>query len=192
MAKESNFLNMTLTLLTVTFLASASLGLVYSLTKGPIEDAQNAKINNAISLVLPEFDNQPSLERYTREVDGGTLTFFPATNGGEPVGTAVQTFTRNGFSGQIILMVGLLADGTIHGIEVIEHKETPGLGDKMETKKSTFSVQFEGKHPADFKLMVKKDGGDVDAIVATTISSRAYCEAVQRAYDTFNKEGGLK
>lgn len=192
MAKESTFKNMTLTLLTVTLLASASLGFVYSFTKGPIDDAQNAKINQAISKVLPEFDNRPSATKFTREVDGGVLTFYPATKGEEPVGMAIQTFTKNGFSGQIDLMVGFLSDGTIHAIEVIAHKETPGLGDKMESGKSSFSVQFQGKNPQDFKLAVKKDGGNVDAITASTISSRAYCDAVQRAYDAFVKEGGEK
>jgi electron transport complex protein RnfG len=192
MAKESTFKNMTLTLLTVTLLTSASLGFVYSFTKGPIEDAQNAKINNAISLVLPEFDNRPSADKFTREVDGGLLTFYPASMGGDAVGMAIQTFTKNGFSGQIDLMVGILADGTIHAIEVIAHKETPGLGDKMESGKSDFSVQFKGKNPKDFKLSVTKDGGDVDAITASTISSRAYCDAVERAYNAFVKEGGAK
>jgi electron transport complex protein RnfG len=192
MAIESNFKNMTLTLLTVTLLASGSLGFVYSLTKGPIEDAQTAKINEALRKVLPEFDNKPSVAKFTREVDGGILTFYPAMKGGEPVGTAIQTFTKNGFSGQIDLMVGFLTDGSIYSIEVIAHKETPGLGDKMESSKSDFSVQFKGKNPETFKLMVKKDGGDVDAITASTISSRAYCDAVLRAYNAFQKEGGEK
>ncbi len=192
MAKESTFKNMTLTLFVVTLLASTSLGFVYSFTKGPIENAQNAKINNAISKVLPEFDNKPAAEKYTREVDGGILTFYPATKGGQKVGTAIQTFTKNGFSGQIDLMVGFLADGSIHAIEVIAHKETPGLGDKMESDKSNFSVQFKGKNPATFKLMVTKDGGNVDAITASTISSRAYCDAVQRAYNELVKEGGIQ
>jgi electron transport complex protein RnfG len=89
-------------------------------------------------------------------------------------------------------MVGFLPDGTIHGIEVIAHKETPGLGDKMESGKSDFSVQFKGKNPENFKLAVVKDGGNVDAITASTISSRAYCDAVKRAYDAFIKEGGEK
>jgi len=183
---------MTLTLFVVTLLASASLGFVYSFTKGPIENAQNAKINGAISLVLPDFDNIPSAESFTREIDGGLLTFYPASKGGEPVGMAIQTFTKNGFSGQIDLMVGFLPDGSIHAIEVINHKETPGLGDKMESGKSDFNVQFKGKNPKDFKLSVTKDGGDVDAITASTISSRAYCDAVERAYNAFVKEGGAK
>ena len=97
-----------------------------------------------------------------------------------------------GFSGKIELMVGFLDDGTIENTAVLMHKETPGLGDKMDQKKSDFSLQFIGKNPVDFKLKVKKDGGDVDAITAATISSRAFCDAVQRAYDVFEKEGGAK
>lgn len=190
MAKESTFKSMTLTLLVITFISAACLGIVYTLTQEPIQQAKNAKINNAIGLVLPEFDNDPSSMQFEVPMDGGTLLFYPATKGGQPVGTAIQTFTKRGFSGEITLMVGFLTDGTIHAIEVIEHKETPGLGDQMETKKSSFNVQFRGKNPANFALSVRKDGGDVDAITASTISSRAYCDAIQRAYDAFIKEGG--
>jgi len=190
MAKvESNFKNMTATLLVITLVASAALGLVYQSTKEPIALAQQAKINNAIKAVLPEFDNQPGNEAYTVAVDGAELTFYPATKEGQPVGTAVKTYSNNGFAGRIELMVGFLPDGTINKIAVISHKETPGLGDKMDPKKSNFSLQFEGKNPETFKLKVKKDGGDVDAITASTISSRAYCDAVIRAYNAL-KEGG--
>jgi len=190
MAKvESNFKNMTATLLVITLVASAALGLVYQSTKEPIALAQQAKINNAIKAVLPEFDNQPGNEAYTVTVDGGELTFYPATKEGQPVGTAVKTYSNNGFAGRIELMVGFLPDGTINKIAVISHKETPGLGDKMDPKKSNFSLQFEGKNPETFKLKVKKDGGDVDAITASTISSRAYCDAVILAYNAL-KEGG--
>lgn len=192
MAKESTFKNMTFTLLTITLLSSACLGFVFSFTEGPINDAKNAKINDAISQVLPEFDNKPTSQKFEREVDGGILKFYPATKDGQPIGTAIETFTKSGFSGQFDLMVGFLPDGTIHGIEVIAHKETPGLGDKMESGKSDFSVQFKGKNPENFKLAVVKDGGNVDAITASTISSRAYCDAVKRAYDAFIKEGGEK
>jgi electron transport complex protein RnfG len=192
MAKESTFKNMTFTLLTITLLSSACLGFVYSFTEGPINDAKIAKVNSAISKVLPEFDNNPTSQKFEREVDGGTLKFYPASKDGQPIGTAIETFTKIGFSGQFDLMVGFLPDGTIHGIEVIDHKETPGLGDKMESNKSNFSVQFKGKNPENFKLAVIKDGGNVDAITASTISSRAYCDAVQRAYNAFLKEGADK
>ena len=180
---------MTLTLLVISFIASAALGLVYQSTKEPIAKAQMSKINNAIKAVVPEFNNQPFEESFTADVDGGTLTFYPAKKDGQLVGTAVKTFSNNGFSGLIELMVGFMPDGSIYKIAVVSHKETPGLGDKMEPSKSNFSLQFEGKNPDTFKVKVKKDGGDVDAITASTISSRAYCDAVIRAYNAL-KEGG--
>jgi len=189
--KESNFKNMVLTLFMVTFIASAALGYIYELTKGPIAASKLAKQNNAIKQVVPEFDNEPGKESYKMGVDGDTLEFFPAKNDGELVGTAVSTFTNKGFSGNIKIMVGFLPDGTIHNISVLEHKETPGLGDKMQKSKSDWSVQFNGENPADFKLKVTKDGGDVDAITASTITSRAFCDAVERAYNAY-MEGGKK
>ena len=82
-------------------------------------------------------------------------------------------------------MVGLLPDGTIYDTAVLTHKETPGLGDKMDKNKSKFSGQFKRKNPSTFSLKVKKDGGAVDAITAATISSRAFCDAIQRAYKAF-------
>ncbi|MCK5028400.1 MAG: RnfABCDGE type electron transport complex subunit G [Bacteroidales bacterium] len=189
--KESTFLSMVLTLFLVTFIASAALGYLYELTKGPIEASKLAKQNNAIMQVVPEFDNKPGEESFNMEVDGGTLEFFPAKKNGELVGTAVSTFTNNGFSGNFKIMVGFLPDGIIHNISVLEQKETPGLGDKMQKNKSDWSVQFNGKDPANFQLKVTKDGGDVDAITASTISSRAFCDAVDRAYKAY-MEGGQK
>ena len=72
-------------------------------------------------------------------------------------------------------------------ITVLEHKETPGLGTKM--TEPLFKNQFIQKNPSEFILKVKKDGGPVDAITAATISSRAFCDAVQRAYNTLQKGG---
>ena len=189
--KESSFLNMVLTLFLITFIASAALGYLYEVTKGPIAGSKLVKQNSAIMQVVPEFDNEPGKEGYKIDVEGGVLEFFPAKKNGELVGTAVSTFTNNGFSGNFKIMVGFLPDGTIHNISVLEHKETPGLGDKMQKSKSDWSVQFNGKNPADFKLKVTKDGGDVNAITASTISSRAFCDAVDRAYKAY-MEGGKK
>jgi len=189
--KESTFINMLLTLFMVTLVASAALGYIYELTKGPIAASKLAKQNNAIKQVVPDFDNKPGEESYKMGVDGDTLEFFPAKQNGELVGTAVSTFPNKGFSGNFKIMVGFLPDGTIHNISVLEHKETPGLGDKMQKNKSEWSVQFNGKNPADFELKVTKDGGDVDAITASTITSRAFCDAVERAYNAY-MEGGKK
>ncbi len=183
--KESNLINMFIALFVITFVASASLGGIYELTKEPIAAAKLEKKNNAIRQVIPEFDNSPTDSVYKEAIDGDTLYFYPGMKGDEPVGTAVETFTNLGFSGEIRVMVGFLPDGTINDVAVLEHEETPGLGDKMERKKSDWSVQFQGKNPETFLLSVKKDGGDVDAITASTISSRAFCDAVARAYETF-------
>jgi len=181
--KESTFLSMVTTLFVVTLVSAGLLGSVFALTKEPIRLAELKKKNEAIQVVVPGFDNEPSQEVQKVYVDGDTLYFYTARKGDEILGTAVETFTNEGFSGEFKLMVGFSPDGSIIDIAVIKHAETPGLGDKMERDKSDFSVQFTGKHPESFNLAVKKDRGDVDAITASTITSRAYCDAVQRAYN---------
>jgi Na+-translocating ferredoxin:NAD+ oxidoreductase subunit G len=187
--KESTFKNMLVTLFAVTFIASASLGLIYNLTKDDIAKAKELKKSLAIIRVLPEFNNNPDKEHYTVKINNDSLVFYPAKKEGKLVGTAVETFSNNGFSGKIRLMVGLLPDGTINNITVLENKETAGLGDKISKAKSDWSDQFNHKNPRNYKLEVVKDGGDVDAITASTISSRAYWEAVKLAYDTYMKGG---
>jgi Na+-translocating ferredoxin:NAD+ oxidoreductase subunit G len=176
---ESSFKNMLLSLTLISIGMSAALGFVYNLTKGPIEIAQKQKEVQALREVLPEFDNDPV--ESVKSVDG--LFYYTAAKEGEVVGYAVNTFTEKGFSGKFTLMVGFKPDGTINNISVLEQKETPGLGNKM--KEPKFKDQFPDKNPGQFKLKVKKDGGQVDAITAATISSRAFCDAVQRAYDGY-------
>jgi len=188
MAKESSFKNMVISLTMITFISSALLAGVYELTKEPLRAAQIQKINAGIASVLPEFDNNPSENVYKKFIDGDTVFVYTASKNGKEVGAAVQTFTNNGYSGKIILMVGFLVDGTINKIDVIEHNETPGLGDKIETKKSNFSAQFNNKNPENFKLWIKKDGGDIDAITATTVSSKAFADAVTRAYKVYRED----
>ena len=185
--KESTFLNMLATLFMVTLVAAGLLGSVYAITKEPIRLAELKKKNEAIQVVVPGFDNEPSQEVERIFADGDSLYLYTARKGEEILGTAVETFTNIGFSGEFKLMVGFAPDGSIIDIAVIKHAETPGLGDKMEKGKSDFSVQFMGKHPDSFKLAVKKDRGDVDAITASTITSRAYCDAVTRAYEAFKE-----
>lgn len=189
--RESNFINMVVTLLIVSAVAALALGAVYTVTKEPIALAKKAKLEAAIKAVVPEFDNLKT-EKVPMGDGGDTLILYIASKNDEVVGTAIKTYTMKGFSGRIELMVGFLNDGSIDNTAVLMHKETPGLGDKMDKKKSNFSDQFNGKNPANYKLKVKKDGGSVDAITAATISSRAFCDAVQRAYDVFEKEGGNK
>lgn len=181
---ESNFKNMVLVLFGVTLIASAAVGYVNSLTAGPIEAAKEAKQVNAIRQVIPgEFDNDPNADVWKMQTpDGGELEFYPAKKNGELVGTAVKTYTNNGFGGKVWLMVGFNPDGTVSNYSVLEHKETPGLGSKMDVwfgKDGKGNIV--GKNPGTTGLKVSKDGGDVDAITAATISSRAFLDAVNRA-----------
>lgn len=192
--KESTIVNMVLTLLVITAVASVALGFVYNATKGPIAESKQAKLEAAISVVLPEFDKLDK-ELLVKPQDGADdVSFYHAYKGEQYVGTAVKTYTDKGFSGRFWIMIGFLPDGTIFNTAVLEHKETPGLGDKMDASKSDFPVQFKEQNPASFKLSVTKDGGDVQAITAATISSRAFCDATQRAYDAFmnNKKEGVE
>ncbi len=188
--KESSFLNMVLTLFVVTLVSATTLGYVYEVTKGPIAEAQRKKTLKAIASVTPEFDNSPSDELYKLPIEGDdSLICYPAKKGGKLVGTAIKTYSDKGFNTRIWIMVGFAPDGTIINTAVLQHQETPGLGDKMSKKKSDWSNQFNGKNPANFKLKVKKDGGDVDAITAATFSSRGFTDAVDRAYKAYMKGG---
>lgn len=172
--------------------------MVYKSTKAPIEQSQLAKKENAVKKVLPPYtrieEEKMAVESvqekniFKKEMAADSMTIYKAYNNDELVGMAVETFSDRGFGGRIQLMAGFLPDGTIYKIEVLSHAETPGLGSKMTDP--NFYSQFENKNPQSYKLMVKKDGGDVDAITAATISSRAYCDAVDKAYKVISNIGG--
>lgn len=178
---ESTMKNMILSLTLISMVMSAALTFVYLQTKGPIELATKQKEINAIKQVSPDFDNDPLAN--ARTMDG--VTIYPVEKQDVPAGLAVKTYSDKGFAGHIELMAGFRSDGTINNIAILQHKETPGLGTKMAEPK--FLNQFLDKNPGSFKLKVKKDGGQVDAITAATVSSRAFCDAMQRAYDAFNQ-----
>jgi electron transport complex protein RnfG len=174
----STFSNMVI-VLTVTSLVSAfALSLTYTGTKKARESVEINKTLKALEEVLPAFDNDPNSEKYNPESDK-ELEVYPAKKQGQPAGTAIKTFSK-GFAGAITLIVGFDKDNKIYKISVMSHTETPGLGSKMADPK--FKSQFESKDPISFRLKVKKDNGDVDAITAATVSSRAFCLAVERAH----------
>ncbi len=174
---------MALCLFSVCLVCAAILGGAYVLTKDAIDASAMAKTNDAIAQVVPEFDNTPSKEKMTVDVNGTARTVYPAKKSGEVVAYAIETSTSKGFGGPIILMVGFDTQGNILGASVISHAETPGLGSKM--TEPSFYEQFIGKNPSWYRLDVKKNGGDVDAITASTITSVAYCDAVANAYAAF-------
>ena len=183
--KESTLINMLVALFVITAVSGGLLGLVYGMTKDTIAEVDKKKNEAAIQAVLPlegEITYQADTLTYTE--DGNTMTFpcnLAYDANGNFQGAAVKT-SEGGFGGKIDMMVGFLADGTIKGTSVLSHAETPGLGANMTGE---FKDQFVDKNPADFKLTVSKDGGDVDAITAATITSRAFSKAVDKAYQAF-------
>ena len=187
MAKNDSIWRLVIVLTCISLLAALALTGVYALTKGPIEQGQLEKKQKALQAVLPDYEGTVR-DTVIVDADNEEIPVHLAIGqDGELCGAGIETYTKKAFAGRFDLMVGFDAEGAIVNTEVLKANETPGLGDNINKSKSDFAMQFNHQNPADFKLVVKKDGGDVDAITAATISSRAYCDAVQRAYDIFMK-----
>ncbi|MBQ9962154.1 MAG: RnfABCDGE type electron transport complex subunit G [Alistipes sp.] len=184
---ESSLKNMVLVLFTITLLSSAAVGGVYMLTEEPIAQAKVAAVNDALKQVLPEYEATTSQDI---EVNALPVKVHTATVADKAVGYAVESTSKNGFGGAVRLMVGFDAEGTILNINVLEQKETPGLGTKMTDEGNALLASLKGKDAAQVKMTVKKDGGDIDALTAATISSRAYAEAVAIAYEAYKVASG--
>lgn len=171
---------MLLSLTLIALVAAAMLSGIYLLTKESIERQKAEKQLAAISAVLPAYERIADPET----VQG--LIVHKAYTGDTFVGAAVET-ESNGFGGKIRLMVGFDNDSRITGYEVLEQAETPGLGTHVvewfknadKEKQNIIGRQATGA------MAVSKDGGDVDAITAATISSRAFLEAVNKAYEAY-------
>lgn len=181
---KSTLLNMVAVLFGITLIASAGVGLVNMITVEPIAAAEKAATVTALEQVLPPFDESIP-EQLT--IDQMPITVYTATQGGNVVGYAVQSMTKNGFAGVIRLMVGFSPDGKVLNVNVLSQTETPGLGTKMADEGNPLLGSVQGRKLDEMKLVdgrlaVKKDGGDVDALTAATISSRAYVDAINRAW----------
>lgn len=192
MAKlKSTFKNMFISLSLICLTVAILLAQVNKMTAKPIAQARSMKLQGAISEVVPEFDNDPVAEAFTMEVlAGDSLLVYPAKQGEEVVGFAMNSYSSNGFSGNIQLMVGFDMEHRLVNYSVLQHAETPGLGSKMsewfrDSERPTRSVI--GRNLSQGELAVTNDGGDIDAITASTITSRAFLEAVNRAYNAYTK-----
>ena len=187
---ESSLKNMLLVLTGVTAISVALLAYVDELTKGPIAEANAKTLNEALKQVLPEFTNNPVGESDTifSEKDGKKVVDFivyPAKKGEEWVGSAVESKAM-GFGGELKVLVGFDAEGKIYNYSLLAHAETPGLGSKAaDWFKEGNKGSIKGMSPGEGELKVSKDGGQVDAITASTITSRAFLNAVNAAYEAY-------
>ena len=188
MAAQSTLKNMALCLTLVCLICSAVLGVAYAVTLEPVKAAQVAKTNKAIAQVLPEFADDNVAEQSVT-VEGVEYTYYHPSSGYAVISVV------NGFGGALSVMVGITEDGKVYNTSVISHSETPGLGAKCQSDEG-FLGQFRGFDPASARLAVTKDGGDIDAITASTITSRAYTLAVANAVKVFgfltSENGGGK
>ena len=186
MALKSSFINMTVCLLAICLVCSGLLAAVYALTAEPIAAAAAAKNEAAIKEVLPETAVKIEEER-TVEFEGASYAYNLAYDElGNVVGCAINV-APVGFGGPIAIKVGFDINGVIWNTKVLSQAETPGLGAKC--VEPSFSDQFKGFDASAKKLAVKKDGGDVDAITASTITSRAYADGLALAVKVFDAIG---
>lgn len=194
--------NMILSLGIICLIIAGILALVNVATKDTIAQAETKAKVEAIKEIVPAFDNNPYEEQDTvaLESEPRPLIVYPAMKGGQPVGYAIETYTDAGFSGHIDIMVGFDMQSQIVGFKVLKHEETPGLGAKIQewfTSPAPNADLIRDVRRLDMSqaspLKVSKDGGKVDAITAATISSRAFIDAIERAYRVYQSvvgEGG--
>lgn len=150
-----------------------------------LEDKQNS-----LSQVLPDglHDNQPVTDTLDlNNTEGKTITVYRARRNGLVTAVAYEIF-GTGYAGEIRLMMGIAADGRLLGVRVLAHKETPGLGDKIEAKKSDWIERFTGlslSQPPLDRWKVKKDGGDFDQFAGATITPRGVLAAIRGGLEFF-------
>ena len=185
---ESSLLNMTLVLTLVEVVMGGILAFVNHLTEGPIQEQKDKALADGIKAVMVCNDlvvAEPVEVKQT--VDGKEHTFIiynVKDAQGKDLGAAVQSVTM-GFGGDLKVLVGFDSEGSILGYTLLEHAETPGLGAKADQWfQRGQKGDIIGKSPAE-PLTVSKDGGQVDAITASTITSRAFLKAVNNAYNAY-------
>lgn len=191
--------NMILSLGIICLIIAGILALVNVATKDTIAQAETKAKVEAIKEIVPAFDNNPYEEQDTvaLESEPRPLIVYPAMQGGQLVGYAIETYTDAGFAGNIDIMVGFDMKSQIVGFKVLKHEETPGLGAKIQewfTSPAPSADLIRDVRGLDMSqaspLKVSKDGGKVDAITAATISSRAFIDALERSYRVYQSVVG--
>ncbi|MBR4268835.1 MAG: RnfABCDGE type electron transport complex subunit G [Prevotella sp.] len=188
---KSNLPNMVGILTTVAVLCGGILAYVNDLTDAPRKEAAQNALNAGIEQVMGGKCKVEKPDTIIRTVDGKELTYIAYKT---DKGTAIQSTDPNGFGGNLTVLVGFNNAGDILGYTILETAETPGLGAKadkwfqsVENGGNSEKSSIIGKNPAKNQLRVTKDndGGEIDAITASTITSRAFLRAVQEAYNTY-------
>ena len=171
---------------------AGAVALTQVVTADRIDDNREALARAALTAVLPAHDNAILDDQVTLAI-GGTDTAVTIGRLGDDVsGYALSTVANDGYSGPITLVIGLTPSGTISGVRVTEHRETPGLGDKIDLNKSDWVLDFEGASLDNRTWGVKPDGGDFDAFTGATITPRAVTGAIARTLTWYRDEGAAQ
>ena len=189
---KSNLPNMVGVLTTVAVLCGGILAYVNALTEEPRNEAANKALSDGIEQVMGGKCKVEKPDTIKRSVDGKELTYIAyKTN----KGTAIQSTDPNGFGGNLTVLVGFNEGGDSLGYTILETTETPGLGAKADkwfqspaNGGASEKASIIGKNPGKVNMTVSKDGGDIDAITASTITSRSFLRAVQQAYNTYKEK----
>ena len=177
----------------LTVIAAVSAGVlafVNQQTEEPIKNAMKEEEMTAVKSVLPPFDNEADKDTLTLRDETTEYKCYRGRKEGEIVGVAFAIIAPNGYSGEIKVMVGVDKEGVVQGVQILDHRETPGLGAKIET--AGFRDQYKGKSLADPEVWdVIKDGGTFKHITGATISSRAVTHSIARALEFFTANSDM-
>lgn len=189
MGNPRKLLTPVLSLVLLAALGAALIAATDQLTRKRVAENEAAQIMKVLGALLPEggYDNSPHLDVITLTGadlpgDNAVLPVYRARLAGEPVTAILTVIAPDGYVGSIRLLVGIRADGTISGVRALEHRETPGLGDNIETARSDWIRLFDGRSiedPAPAAWLTRRDGGDFDQISGATVTSRAVIVAVR-------------
>ena len=184
---KSSLLNMVLVLFGITAVAAFLVGVVNNITKDTIAQTEQKNKDLAKLEVLPAFEGEAELRDTVRRIGDFEINVTTVKANGVLVGYAVEapSITRNGYADRINLMVGFVEKNdttVINGIKVLKQSETPGLGANMTKEGNSLERSAVGKEPKTLAFAVSKEGGSFDALTGSTISSRAYANAVETAY----------
>lgn len=187
---KSTLKNMVIVLFSITAISALLVALVNDMTKDAIALSQQQTKNLAKFIVLDTTAEEARVERDTTIKIGDfaiTASTVVRHSDNSVIGYAVEapSITKNGYADRITLMVGFIeqeGEAIINGVEVLSQKETPGLGANMTKEDNSLIRSIAKKNPASLKFSVSKEGGSFDALTGSTISSRAYANAVETAY----------
>lgn len=186
---ESSITNMVLVLVGVALITGGILAYVNHITEAPIKLQADKTLADGIKAVMGGVQLSVAENDTIKQTIKGKEAVFvihkTVDSNKQDLGVAVES-TTGGFGGDLKVLVGFDKDGNILGYTILQHAETPGLGakaDKWFQKDGKGSII--GKNPNKDNLTVKKDGGDIDAITASTITSRAFLLAVTQAYNAY-------